>query len=215
MMKDDYSSHSAKQDLRDDLNELQRTLQRRDAEIAHIKGKLTNVEDENAQLTEDIRLLQEKSFKSMTGARWAPMDQGAVTGGVENIRDAIWRLSREHAVSSLEELQRQPEKIPSELRYSLQTVVQFAEKGSAAILELAGIQKAAGLCLAALISHTVHKDIIANPFFFMDDGVSFSDWNTKFPEVPYRLSALQVLQNIYVEGSTCEYRWSELISSFG
>lgn len=202
----DYPQQSTPREPRDMFEELQGRLHERDEEIIDLKAKCASLNTENGRLNEDIRSLQERSFKSAGGSKWMPLDPVTLAGELEDIRDATWKLAKDYAVSSWEVLQQNPETIPQELRDRLNTVVQFAQDGSAAILELAPISRAAPLCLTALISHITHREIITAPFFFLDDNLDGADIQAAPPAGLQRVSPEHVLIAIYREASSCKWK---------
>jgi hypothetical protein len=89
-------------------------------------------------------------------------------------------------------------------------VVRFEQHKSKAVHELIAIKHAPRLLLAALISHRVHDDILANAFFFLDDGlrehleaIEQSEQSERIEVLRSRRNGSDVLASIYKRAEKC------------
>jgi hypothetical protein len=163
---------------------------------------------DNDKLGEELRVLQEKSFRGLEDARWMPLDMNTINGDLTVIRDAIWDIAKSYAADSIESINTVSVDAQLAFRSSLEHVVRFEQNGPEAVLEITDIKHAPRLLLTALISHSVHVDIFANPFFCLDDGLQecFEALNqsAECNTLRQRRNASEVLTGIYKEACNCQ-----------
>ncbi|PIA95693.1 hypothetical protein CB0940_10103 [Cercospora beticola] len=165
----DHEYHQA--DPREVIENLQEILRGRHQEIDALNTKTAALVRENEKLGEELLLLQEKSFSSMTDARLMPPDINSINAEITNVREMIGNFAKTYAAESLASIAGESGDAQLAFRSSLQHVVRFGGDGPKAVIELSKIKHAPRLLLAAFISHRIHKDILTKPFFFLDDGL--------------------------------------------
>lgn len=148
-----------------------RQLEVQQQELVDLQNKYSRTLADNDKLEQDFRNLQERSFNALTDARWMPLDESFIQGQITRIRNSIWELARRYAAESIASLDSADEIVQLAVRKSLEHVVRFSQDGPTAVLELTTIKHAPRLLLAAIISHSVHRDVLTKPFFFLNDGL--------------------------------------------
>ncbi|PPJ53005.1 hypothetical protein CBER1_11215 [Cercospora berteroae] len=165
----DHEYHQA--DPREVIENLQEILRGRHQEIEGLNTKTAALVRENEKLGEELLLLQERSFSSMTDARLMPPDINSINAEITNVREMIGNFAKTYAAESLGSIASETGDAQLAFKSSLQHVVRFSGEGPKAVIELSKIKHAPRLLLAAFISHRIHKDILSKPFFFLDDGL--------------------------------------------
>jgi len=204
-----HSSHYDDRDKRqanprDYVNHLEEQLASSQQEIARLSTKNDELMIGNERLEKDLRRLQEISFSNLEDAHWMPPNTSSIKAELIGIRDAIWSLAKSYAAESLEDIKEWPNDAQLAFRSSLDLVVRFEQHKSKAVHELIAIKHAPRLLLAALISHRVHDDILANAFFFLDDGlrehleaIEQSEQSERIEVLRSRRNGSDVLASIY------------------
>jgi hypothetical protein len=191
----------------DVIRDLNGHLDARHYEIQRLRGKNAALVQDNEKLGEDLRVLQERSFRGLEDARWMPLDTNTINGDLTVIRDAIWDIAKSYAADSIESIKGVSEDAQLAFRSSLEHVVRFEQEGPGAILEITDIKHAPRLLLTALISHSIHRDIFANSFFCLDDGLHENfealSGTAERDMLKQRRNASEVLAGIYQEACNC------------
>lgn len=153
------------QDPYEVIDDLRALLKSRQQQVRDLSSKNNELIEENDRLSDDVRLLQEKSFNSIDDARWMPLDVSTITGELNMIRDSISQLAKKYAAKEFVDLEKAPTYVRQDLRSYLRSVVRFDKEEPDDIRELVAIKHAPRLCLTALISAYVHWKILSRPFF--------------------------------------------------
>ncbi|KAK5120260.1 hypothetical protein LTR85_006466 [Meristemomyces frigidus] len=163
-----------------DQNDIIISLEEAGKVLQQEKGQ---IEGQLRMLEEELRQLQERSFKSMEDARWVPFDEGTIQDEMLGLRGAIDRHAKAYGMKDFSGLERGSEAVNTALLTELSAIFQFKQREPVrdlnALREISAVPYAARLCLAGLISNAVHAKLLGNPFFFMDDDFEDADADFK------------------------------------
>lgn len=189
------------------IENLQETLKSRQQEIEVLGNTNAALVRENEKLGDELLLLQERSFSSMTDARLMPPDINSINAEITNVREMIGNFAKTYAAESLASIAIEAGDAQLAFRPSLQHVVRFGGDGPKSVIELSKIKHAPRLLLTAIISHRIHKDILTKPFFFLDDGLDqrFEALRPKpnYDILKQRANSSVSLNKIFEEIMTC------------
>lgn len=185
--QDSYDSYSTleKQNstLRHQIRELQNERQVRisstESYIQAMKEKEKKLTDEIYELKEEnemreweIQHAQIKSFRNMKQGRWLPLEESSVQRKLERLQNNIKQWARSNAMKSMKKVDSMLNKSPVEqaaLLKSLGKVVRLIDGAlPSPILES---RHAPFLFLNAVLANEIYMCILADPFFFLEDGV--------------------------------------------
>jgi len=163
------------------LRERQEDNINQDSVIAELQEVNRKLHLQQTQVETELRQMQESSFRSMEDARWMPLDESTIQAELLGLQSGIDRYAKAFAVKDLSHLDTEPEEMKMSLLTELAAIFRFNKKSLAALNELTAIPNVARLCLAGLLSHSIHSKIMSNPFFFMYND--FTDQESEFKTI--------------------------------
>ncbi|WPH02105.1 Hypothetical protein R9X50_00496000 [Acrodontium crateriforme] len=168
-------------DLNDQFNDLQ-------------KERL-ELEKENADLNERLRVIQERSFRSREDALWRPMDESAISIEIESLQNDIEEFGRDYAADCLILPKGNQVGAIRDLRRELEDVWRLPGDIAEIDNEFRTLRRSVRLALTGLISSTIHREILSNPFFFVDEDLLLAlESDTPHSDPPHRVSPTSLFQ---------------------
>ncbi len=122
----------------------------------------------------EIQQAQLSSFRNMKQGRWLPLEESDVVGKIELLNKRIKQWAKSAAMKTMNEVYATLKHDPAEeaiLRLELSAVVRM--QNGVLPLQLSEGKQAPFLCLNAILANDIYMRILADPFFFLEDDISF------------------------------------------
>lgn len=119
----------------------------------------------------------------MVDPRYAPPEDSVIQDQLSDIQQKINKIGKDCVAAQVEGLSKRSEEERSQLRHELHHVALLHESVPAMIEELKRSTTFGRMCFTALLSWHVHCGIFRNPFFFMRDRTTISNWYEVFSHV--------------------------------
>jgi hypothetical protein len=155
-------------------SELQMRYKSQEHEMNQLQNRADASERDKQNLLEEcnafddkMRALQERSLRKMSDGRWIAPDDSKTYDRLRSLRTQIKFWAEEFGIGALEGLNGLNSEDERGLKEYLRCAIYGTE--SAPVPHDIPPTKATSIMLTALLSHEIHKKIIGNPFFFLDD----------------------------------------------
>jgi hypothetical protein len=154
------------------IEQMQSHIEQMNGELARCTHKIQEIESEKQTVQEQhnsfIRKQQEESFRQMTSARWAPVEERKVMGDLDRLKREMRSWAKGTSMNNMALLQSLDERDYVALMNDLAHVVLFENEQ---LPQGLSTSKSPALLLNALLAHSVYTSIFRNPFFFLEDGL--------------------------------------------
>ncbi|KAI9890245.1 MAG: hypothetical protein M1814_004280 [Vezdaea aestivalis] len=191
-----------------DTHKLKVAIRKRDFEIEALQDKLQSVSEQYAKLHDrhrnlesDFRIAQAGAFRSMQKAQWAAEDDSWVSGHFAKLESYLKSWSRDYAIDKLSTMHLLDQADRGFIESLIRTVCQYGTERFLPPMPAKLDKKAASYILLALLTDFVFRNIIGDPFFFLEDHEKAAEGDQADPStifgIKQRLSARQNLNGIY------------------
>ncbi|KAL7919153.1 hypothetical protein ACQKWADRAFT_302174 [Trichoderma austrokoningii] len=165
------------QELQGKIDKQQQMIQQLHSQVislnSQLEGMRWTVESQEAQ----VRQAQARAFENMDGDTWTVGDDGTVRADLENLHSRIKSWAKKHALEDMGSVDKLAPDEFTKLSTLLTGVVRLcaADPSREPSVVLGHLQttsmkkKSPAMCLQALLAHHVYRNIIALPFFVLDD----------------------------------------------
>lgn len=152
--------------------------------MQQLKGELRNAAVENESLQHEVLRLQEQQFQKMVDPRYAPIEDSYIQHELAEVQSDISRIGKKYIARRVNWLKDKSTGEMDELYKELSNIVRFEDNAPSAIQAEIETERAIGRVLfTALLSWHVHAGVLANPFFFLTEKTSGTDWARSFLDI--------------------------------